>query len=94
MPFAKRVHCQGWAQRCYLLSAVTIAAHLSQRPLHPLIALGHFLAEQKMCIIDMTTKNGPTIKALYGIAKRVFEDETALEDARQDATSAIYNKAI
>ncbi|KAI8138011.1 hypothetical protein BJV82DRAFT_674143 [Fennellomyces sp. T-0311] len=65
-----------------------------QRSLHPLVALDHFLVEQKTSIIDMAIKDDPTIKALYEIAKRVFEDETALDDTRQDAIDAICDKAI
>ncbi|KAI8884832.1 hypothetical protein K501DRAFT_181352 [Backusella circina FSU 941] len=41
----------------------------------------------------MVKKDDPTIKLLYGIAKRIFEDEAANEDARQDTVNLICNKA-
>ncbi|KAI8974080.1 hypothetical protein BDB01DRAFT_729348, partial [Pilobolus umbonatus] len=71
MPFCKRVHCQGWAQECYFISSATISDYLDQKPLHPLAALGHFFAEQKLSILDRVRKNDPTFKLLYGIAQSI-----------------------
>lgn len=92
-PFSKRVYCHGWAQECYFISATTISAYLDRQPLHPLAALGHFFTEQKLSVLGMAKRDDPTIKLLYGIAKRVFEDEAANEDARQDAINIICSKA-
>ncbi|ORX42602.1 hypothetical protein DM01DRAFT_1330070 [Hesseltinella vesiculosa] len=100
LPFTKQVHCRGWAQECYFISAATISSvqthntsYLDRQPLHPLAALGHFLIEQKPSILNIAAKDDPTIQLLYGIAKRVFGDEAAKEDARHDAISNICSKA-
>jgi hypothetical protein len=55
--------------------------------------LAIFFTEQKLTILGMAKSDDPTIKLLYGIAKRVFEDEAANEDARQDAINIICSKA-
>lgn len=93
MPFCKQVHCHGWAEECYFISAATISAYLDRQPLHSLTALGHFFIEQKLSILGMVKKDNSTIKLLYGIAKRIFEDEAGKEDARQDTVNLICNKA-
>ncbi|KAI7904806.1 uncharacterized protein BX663DRAFT_431337 [Cokeromyces recurvatus] len=93
LPFSKRVYCHGWARDCYFISESTISAYLDQQPLHPLAALGHFFTEQKLSILGTVKKEDPTIKLLYEIAKRIFENEAANEDARQDALNLICNKA-
>ncbi|KAI7903353.1 uncharacterized protein BX663DRAFT_508322 [Cokeromyces recurvatus] len=78
---------------CYFISASTISAYLDQQPLHPLAALGHFFTEQKLSILGTVKKEDATIKLLYEIAKRIFENEAADEDARQDSLNLICNKA-
>jgi hypothetical protein len=55
--------------------------------------LAIFFTEQKLTILGMAKSDDPTIKLLYGIAKRVFEDEAANEDARQDVINIICSKA-
>jgi hypothetical protein len=35
--------------------------HLSQTPLNQLVALGHFLGQQKKCILSIDKKHDPTI---------------------------------
>lgn len=70
MPFCKRVHCHGWAQKCYFIRAAIISAHLDQQPLHPWTALGHFFFEQKLSILDMMKKDEPTIKVKLDLQKK------------------------
>lgn len=43
----------GWTQEPYSISAETISLYLDQHPLHPFNALGHFLIEQKLSILDI-----------------------------------------
>ena len=93
MPFSKRVHCHGWVQECYFVSAATISAYLDQQPLHPVAAIGHFLVEQKPSMLTMPKKDDPTIILLYEIAKRVFEDKATKEDAQQNIITTICIKA-
>lgn len=91
--FSKQVYFQGWAQDIYYISAETISPYLNQQPLHPLNALGHFLTAQKLSILDIEKKEDETIKMLYEIAARVFRDEAADEEARQNAIDTICSKS-
>lgn len=46
LPFLLDISCHGWAQQCYLMNARSIAIHIQDKPLHPFIAVGHFLIEK------------------------------------------------
>ncbi|CDH49397.1 predicted protein [Lichtheimia corymbifera JMRC:FSU:9682] len=52
-----------------------------------------FAKNKRLCILTIAKKDDPTIKLLYEIAKRVFQDEATEEDARQDAIITVCNKA-
>jgi hypothetical protein len=52
-----------------------IQPHLNNSPLNKLVALGHFLTQQKRNILYISQKHDPTIQLLYQISKDKFENE-------------------
>ncbi|KAG0182697.1 hypothetical protein DFQ29_002827 [Apophysomyces sp. BC1021] len=96
MPFMMQLPCHGWAKSCFLLNAESISNHLQQNPLHPLVALGHFFIEQEPSLVSMKKRDDETIQLLYSIAKRVFEDEITLDEAKRgtlkDVCTHAYNQ--
>jgi hypothetical protein len=67
--------------------------HLSQTPLNQLVALGHFLGQQKKCILSIDKKHDPTIQLLYKISKEKFENECQVEEEKLDIIKDLCYKA-
>lgn len=74
------VSCGFWAQKCQIISPNSIENHLLQTPLNPLVALEHFLSQQKRSILSMDKKEDPTIQLMYQVAKEKFENECQVEE--------------
>ncbi|KAI8091603.1 hypothetical protein BDF21DRAFT_449020 [Thamnidium elegans] len=74
IPFAKQLSSIGWASSCLFFSAETIAPYLNETPLNPLLALVHYLIEQKTSLINFTQCNDPTLIFLYTKMKSVLGD--------------------
>ncbi|KAG1448618.1 hypothetical protein G6F46_011302 [Rhizopus delemar] len=71
-PFAVQLPCPGWAKSFHLFNGGSIHAYLNTQPLHPLVAVAHFLIEQKLSLISMQHRQDPIIQQLFGLAKDSF----------------------
>jgi hypothetical protein len=78
------ISCDFWAEKCGILSSKSMENHLSETPLNQLVALGHFLSQQKKCILSIDKKHDPTIQLLYQISKEKFENECQVEEEKLD----------
>ncbi|KAI8047340.1 hypothetical protein BDF21DRAFT_352390, partial [Thamnidium elegans] len=87
------IPCQFWAKECYCLSSKSIEYHLSQNPLNPLVAIGHFFTQQKKSILFIDKKFDPSIKLLYKIAKEKFENECQVEEEKLEVIKDLSYKA-
>jgi hypothetical protein len=56
--------------------------HLNENPLNKLVALGHFLIQQKRNILSIGQKHDPAIQLLYQISKDKFENECYVEEEK------------
>lgn len=74
-PFAMHLPCIGWAKSFNLLNGGSIHAYLDTQPLHPLVAVAHFLIEQKLSLISMQNRQDLTIQKLFSLAKGIFGNE-------------------
>jgi hypothetical protein len=87
------INCDFWAEKCQILSSKSMENHLSQTPLNQLVALGHFLGQQKKCILSIDKKHDPTIQLLYKISKEKFENECQVEEEKLDIIKDLCYKA-
>ncbi|KAL7327217.1 hypothetical protein PS15p_209440 [Mucor circinelloides] len=76
------VNCDYWAESCQIISAETVQAQLNNNPFNKLVALGHFLFQQKRNILSIGQKHDPTIQLLYQISKDKFENECYVEEEK------------
>ncbi|KAG1136485.1 hypothetical protein G6F37_011987 [Rhizopus arrhizus] len=74
-PFAMQLPCPGWAKSFHLFNGGSIHAYLKTQRLHPLVAVAHFLIEQKLSLIAMEHKEDPTIQQLFALAKDIFGND-------------------
>lgn len=74
-PFAMQLPCTGWAKSFNLLNGGSIHAYLDTQPLHPLVAVAHFLIEQKLSLISMQNRQDLTVQKLFSLAKDIFGNE-------------------
>ncbi|KAI9321706.1 hypothetical protein BX666DRAFT_1811613, partial [Dichotomocladium elegans] len=93
MPYILELPCQGWARSCFLLTASSIRPHLADETLNPLVALAHFLCEQKLSLGSITRQDDPTIQMLYRIAQEAFDEEAAKEESKMDCLELITKRA-
>lgn len=70
--FLLELPCHGWAKSCYLLNSSSISDHLQLPSLNPLVALGHFLIQQKPSLRSIDRNDDETIQLLYTIAQQIF----------------------
>ncbi|KAI7908033.1 uncharacterized protein BX663DRAFT_482270 [Cokeromyces recurvatus] len=80
--FMYTMTCDFWAESCHIISAESIEPHLNNIPLNKLVALSHFLTQQKRNILSVRKKNDPTIQLLYQISKDKFENECHIEEEK------------
>ncbi|KAI9264933.1 hypothetical protein BDA99DRAFT_571288 [Phascolomyces articulosus] len=71
--------CDVWAHSCHFVDATSIADKLSV-PLHPFLALSSFLIDEQPSLLTHTSQPDPTIRKLYTLAKRMFDDYLVKED--------------
>ncbi|KAI9259948.1 hypothetical protein EDC94DRAFT_611294 [Helicostylum pulchrum] len=69
--FASRLPSTCWAKPFHLLNAGTIRPYPAE-PLDPLVAVAHFLIEQKQALISMELREDTTIQMLFRFAKEIF----------------------
>ncbi|ORZ00457.1 hypothetical protein BCR43DRAFT_142049 [Syncephalastrum racemosum] len=78
-PFLFELPCDGWASSCYVLNASSTSAHTKHTPLNPLVALGHFLIQQKPSLRSIDRYDDATVRQLYHIAQEIFGDDSQNE---------------
>ncbi|RCH82298.1 hypothetical protein CU098_005426, partial [Rhizopus stolonifer] len=76
------MNCDLWAESCQIISAKSIQTQLNNNPLNKLVALGHFLIQQKRNILSIGRKHDPTIQLLYQISEDKFENECYVEEEK------------
>ncbi|OBZ88230.1 hypothetical protein A0J61_03729 [Choanephora cucurbitarum] len=69
-PFLLKLPSFPWAKDCFVVSKSSIQGHLTDMPLHPLVALAIFFTTQKPDLLD----HDPTIQKLYNILKKTSEN--------------------
>ncbi|KAI8061371.1 hypothetical protein BDF21DRAFT_138223 [Thamnidium elegans] len=74
LPFILELPCHGWAESCYLLNSSSISDQLQLASFNPLVALGHFLIQQKPSLRHIDRNDDETIQLLYTIAQQIFGD--------------------
>lgn len=79
--FLLELPCHGWAKSCYLLNSSSVSDHLQLTPLNPLVALGHFLIQQKPSLRSIDRNDDETIQLLYTIAQQIFSDALKENDS-------------
>lgn len=73
--------CYPRADQCFVLSKESIARHMHKTPLDRIVALGSFFVEQKRSLAKHVRNNDPTIRELYGLARRIFDNRIMTEDS-------------
>lgn len=91
-PYLFELPCHGWAKSCYVLNASSISAHISQTVLNPLVALGHFLIQQKLSLRHIDRNDDATIQLLYAIAKELFGDDSQNGPKTADVLQQIHDQ--
>ncbi|KAI8364982.1 hypothetical protein EDC96DRAFT_510047 [Choanephora cucurbitarum] len=71
-PFLLKLPSFPWAKDCFVVSKSSIQDHLTNMPLHPLVALTIFFTTQKPDFLD----HDPTIQKLYNILQKTSENAT------------------
>ncbi|GAA5806288.1 hypothetical protein HPULCUR_011819 [Helicostylum pulchrum] len=74
LPFLLELPCHGWTESCYLLNSSSISNQLQPTSLNPLVALGHFLIQQKPSLRRIDRNDDKTVQLLYTIAQQIFGD--------------------
>ncbi|KAG0734166.1 hypothetical protein G6F23_012645 [Rhizopus arrhizus] len=92
-PFAIQLPCPGWAKSFHLLNGGSIHAYLKTKPLHPLVAVAHFLIEQKLSLIAMEHKEDPTIQHLFALAKDIFNTNIQEQENLSAVLQQVCNQA-
>ncbi|KAF1802957.1 hypothetical protein FB192DRAFT_1300018 [Mucor lusitanicus] len=69
-----------WAKSCYLINAASISSHLQSSPLNPLVALGHFLIQQKPSIRYIDRNDDKTIQEIFGEGLQQHESTITAKD--------------
>lgn len=77
--FASQPPSTFWAKSFHLLNAGTIRPYLAE-PLDPLVAVAHFLIEQKQSLISMGLREDITIQMLFRFAKEIFRGDIGKYD--------------
>ncbi|KAI9266171.1 hypothetical protein EDC94DRAFT_603027, partial [Helicostylum pulchrum] len=77
--FASQLPSTCWAKSFHLLNAGTIRPYLAE-PLDPLVAVAHFLIEQKQPLISMELGENTTIQMLFRFTKEIFGDDIGKYD--------------
>ncbi|GAA5799251.1 hypothetical protein HPULCUR_004661 [Helicostylum pulchrum] len=85
--------CDFWAQKCQIISPNSVENHLLQTPLNPLVALEHFLSQQKRSILSIDKKEDPTIQLMYQVSKEKFENECQVEEEKLEVIKDLCSKA-